>query len=207
MSDAKQQQAPSMKTGREPFHTGQRFSDFTLLDYWQWAESDLMNNARRGIVAEYLVARAVGAANRPREEWVGVDVETADGIKIEVKCSAYVQAWQQEKLSAFTFDIAPRESSWSPATNQTIQYDPPRRLADVYVFCVLGDESGALPDPLDLADWRFYVVATAVLNRERPHGKSISMRPLEALIRRTQSDAVRYDDLAGAIRRAAGRAS
>ena len=32
-------------------------------------------------------------------------------------------------------------------------------MADVYVFCVLGDESGAVPDPLDLADWQFYVVA------------------------------------------------
>lgn len=199
-------QNQGMKSGGESFHTASKPSGFALLDYWRWAESDLLNNTRRAIVAEYLIARAVGAAGKPRVEWAGVDVVTPKGVRIEVKSSAYVQSWEQGgRLSVVEFDIAPRKSSWDPETNKEVMYDPPRRVADVYVFCVLGDESGSVPDPLDLADWRFYVVATSLLDRERPSGKTIGVRPLAALVRRaTGLGAVRYDGLQEAIRRAAG---
>ena len=197
------QQKPTMKSGKEPFRTGSECSDFALLDYWQWAESDLLNNTRRGTIAEFLVARAVRAAEEPRVEWAAFDVETPGGIKIEVKSSAYVQSWKQYGRSAISFDIAPRKSSWDPKTNETVTYDPPRRMADVYVFCVLGDASCTLPDPLNLADWRFYVVATSVLDREVPLQGSIALRPLTELIQGACGSAVGFDDLEDAIERAA----
>jgi len=194
-------QAP--KSGSEPFHTASVPSGFALLDYWQWAESDLLNNTRRAILAEFLVARAVGATEEPRVEWAGVDVVTPDGIQIEVKSSAYVQSWPQQGPSAIFFDIAPRESSWDPSTNETVTHDPPRRVADVYVFCILGDKSGTVPDPLDLADWKFYVVATSVLDEEKPSQGKISMQPLAALIRSaTGMGAIGYGGLQEAIQRA-----
>ena len=31
----------------------------TVLDFWKWAYSDLLDNAQRGILAEYLVANAL----------------------------------------------------------------------------------------------------------------------------------------------------
>ena len=44
------------------------------------------------------------------------------------------------------------------------------RWADLYVLCVLkGDK------PLDLDRWRFYVLATAVLDKECPSQKTISL--------------------------------
>ena len=198
--DQKKQQK---KSGQEPFHTASRSSDFTVLDYWQWAETDLLNNTRRAIVAEFLVARAVGATDEPRVEWADVDVVTAEGVRIEVKSSAYVQSWKQRSRSNIAFDIAPRKSSWKPETNETVVHDPPRRSADVYVFCVLGDKSGAVPDSLDLADWHFYVVATSVLDREVPSQGSIRLEPLKALMKRaTGMCAVGYDGLKEAIERA-----
>ena len=30
-------------------------ADFAILDYWRWAYSDLLDNAARGVVAEFLV--------------------------------------------------------------------------------------------------------------------------------------------------------
>ncbi len=167
-----------MKSGREPFHTASVHAGFALIDYWRWAESDLLNNTRRATVAEYLVARAVGAVDKPRVEWASFDVATPKGVRIEVKSSAYAQSWAQRGPSVITFDIAPRKSSWDPATNTEVRHDPPRRVADVYVFCVLGDESGCEPDPLDLADWRFYVAATSLLDREVPSQRMIGLRPL-----------------------------
>ena len=192
-----------MKSGSEPFHTASVPSGFALLDYWRWAESDLLNNTRRAIVAEYLVARAVGAADKPRVEWASFDVETPEGVRIEVKSSAYVQSWKQDGLSVVSFDIAPRKSSWNPATGTEVVHDPPRRVADVYVFCVLGDESGSEPDPLDLADWRFYAAATSLLDREVADQGRIRMHPLAEMIRSaTGAGAVGYGGLREAIQRA-----
>ncbi|MYB36295.1 MAG: hypothetical protein F4Y26_02660 [Gammaproteobacteria bacterium] len=201
------QQKQEMKSGDEPFHTECTHAGFSLLDYWQWAESDLLNNTRRAIIAEFLVARAVGATDKPRVEWAKVDVVTPEGVEIEVKSSAYVQSWAQRGPSDITFDIAPRKETWDPATNETVTHNPPRRMADTYVFCVLGDEAGTVPDPLDLADWKFYVAATSLLNRERPIGQrgsdSIGIRPLAALIRKaTGMDAVGFDGLREAIQQA-----
>jgi|GEM_PF-4375483 len=34
-----------------------------VLDYWQWAHSDLLSNLERAIVAEYLVGQALGVTN------------------------------------------------------------------------------------------------------------------------------------------------
>ena len=40
-----------------------------------------------------------------REPWAAYDLETEDGIKIEVKSSAYSQAWHQKKKSAIAFGV------------------------------------------------------------------------------------------------------
>jgi len=44
------------------------------------------------------------------------DVTAPSGLRIEVKTSAYVQSWKQSKLSAISFDIAPKRG-WDAATN------------------------------------------------------------------------------------------
>ncbi len=55
--------------GDEQFRAGDRELGFNLLDFWQWCSSDLANNVMRGIVAEYLVARALDIATGTRIEW------------------------------------------------------------------------------------------------------------------------------------------
>ena len=47
------------KTGDEPFHTDRKNLPQTLLDYWRWSGSDLVSNAQRGILAEFLVGSAL----------------------------------------------------------------------------------------------------------------------------------------------------
>jgi hypothetical protein len=44
------------------------------------------------VLAEFLVASAVGATNRPREPGAESDVLHPTGIGIEVKSAAYIQA-------------------------------------------------------------------------------------------------------------------
>jgi len=84
------------KTGQEPFHSNGQALGFDLLSFWQWTTSDLVSNATRGILGEYIVAHALAlAAADVREEWAAFDLQTPSGIKIEVKSAAYVQSWHQ----------------------------------------------------------------------------------------------------------------
>jgi hypothetical protein len=91
--------APSFMTGNE----GIDGTGATLRDFWAWSMSDLRANTVRSSLAEFLVARAVGADHRPPVEWDSYDVLTPDGVRVEVKCGAYLQTWAQSQLSTVTF--------------------------------------------------------------------------------------------------------
>ena len=162
------------KTGQELF-LGMPHS---LLEYWAWAHSDIVSNSERGILAEYLVRCAVHAPSPCRIEWDAVDVISPEGIRIEVKSSAYLQTWKQEKLSRIQFDIAPK-NAWDSVENS---YASQRiRSADVYVFCLFNSKDPDTANPMDLAQWEFYVLATSVLNELVPKQKSISLTSLQKL--------------------------
>ncbi len=143
-------------TGRE------RFSDnaWSVLDFWRWAFSDLRTNIVRGVLAEYIVARAVGDPSSLREAWDNWDVTTATGITVEVKSSAYLQSWNQRKLSSIEFKgLTGRE--WSAQTNE-LAADRTLR-AQVYVFAVHTCREPDQYDPLKIEDWEFRVMSAAQL--------------------------------------------
>jgi len=159
------------KTGQELFLG----ADMTLLDYWRWAHSDIASNSERGKLAEFIVKCAVHAPSTHRTEWDAVDVVTKDGIRIEVKSSAYLQTWSCEKLSKIQFDIAPKKS-WDGDTNQ--YYSDIGRHSDVYVFCLFTAQDSTLANPLDLKQWDFYILNTNVLNTKVPKQKTIGLSAL-----------------------------
>lgn len=167
---------PQRLTGNEPLPKGA-----TLLHFWQWMGSDLMSNTLRGALGEYLVALAVGAADARdgvQEEWAPYDVQSPDGVKIEVKTSAYIQTWYQSRLYQPDFDIAPKEG-WDAETG--LRIEEKKRWADVYVFCLHHHQDQTTVNPLDLSQWTFYVLPAATLDRERPDQKKIRITPLENL--------------------------
>ena len=202
--------APDLKLlyGHESFHAVGNSLGLTLLDYWRWSGSDLLDNTERGVLAEFLVAKALGVADEPRVEWAAHDVSASfDGkdVAVEVKSAAWYQSWDRHQAqpspSDIRFDIAPRKWSWDPKTNESIELLEPQRAADVYVFCVLGNDDGSKPNPFDLDQWKFYVLDTASLDRERPKQKTIGLKPLCHLVQKaTGRDAVEYADLREAIR-------
>ena len=160
--------------GNEQF----RGMDCSLLDYWQWAHSDIASNAERGKLAEFIVKCAVDAPSTYRTEWDAVDVISPDGIRIEVKSAAYLQTWKTNKLSTIQFDIAPKKS-WDSKTN--LYYDNIGRHSDVYVFCLFACKDAKIANPLDLEQWDFYVIATSTLNQKISNQKSISLNSLVKL--------------------------
>lgn len=187
------------KEGKEHFHISGTALGFNLLSFWRWSVSDLVSNAARGVLAEYIVARALGLAeNGVRDGWAAFDLETPAGIKIEVKSAAYVQSWHQKQLSSIAF-VTPKTRAWDADTN--MQSHESKRQADVYVFALLAHTDKATIDPLNLDQWRFYVLPTTVLDGRKRSQHSITLKSLEGLC----SGAVRYDDLPKTVENCIGK--
>jgi len=184
------------KTGTERFHNNGVSIGAELRDSWGWSASDLVNNALRGVLAEYLVALALGIdTSGVREEWASFDLITATGVKIEVKSAAYLQSLHQAKLSPISF-VTPATRAWDSATN--VQATEIKRQSDVYVFALLAHTDKATVDPLNVDQWQFYVVPTATLNARVRSQHSITLNSLCALC-----GAARFDELRDAVSEAA----
>jgi hypothetical protein len=106
------------KSGRENFKADGRGLKFTLYDFWRWSVSDLVSNATRGRLAEFIVAKALGiSTDDVRDEWRAYDLKMPECIKVEVKSAAYIQSWHQTKLSTIIFRT-PKTRAWNPDTNE-----------------------------------------------------------------------------------------
>ena len=183
-------------TGNEPIHRGGTQTGVCVLDFWRWTSSDLLGNAVRGRLVEYLVAVDLGIADGVREEWVAYDLDAPGGIKVEVKSAAYVQTWHQDKPTDIQFQISPT-LGWDPDTGQ--YGDERKRHADVYVFALLGEEDETEVDPSDVANWRFYVLPTRVLNSELGDQGTMVLNRLLSL----EPEEVGFGEIKEAIERAA----
>jgi len=164
-------------------------------EFLKWAYDDLLTNTPRGVLAEYIVAKALGIRDTTRLEWDMYDLDI-DGVGVEVKSAAYVQTWEQTKLSNISFGIRPAKG-WNARTN--VYATDTKRSADVYVFCLLEGEARERIDPLEVAQWTFYVLPTIELDRQVPEQKTIGLGRLKALLPRECT----YDELAAAIHDAA----
>ncbi len=175
----------------------------TVMDFWKWSYSDLVSNTTRGIVAEFLVAKALGMdTGGVRDEWDPVDLNYR-GIDIQVKSAAYLQSWEQdEKYSTISFVTKPT-IKWDPVTNKYEQ--EAKWHADVWVFALLAHKDKSSVDPMKIEQWEFYVVPTNTLKSRTRSQDSITLPSLEKLCatdkneRRKGWGPVEYDGLREAV--------
>ena len=163
------------KTGQEQFLFENKPLNLTLMNFWQWLGSDLTNNAFRGMIAEFIVACALGLEKGTRTEWDAYDLISAEGVKIEVKSSAYLQSWHQDRFSIVEFTICPTKG-WEASSN--IYHPERKRQADIYIFCLLKHLDKSTLNPLDLDQWEFYILPTSILNAKVPIQKKIRLNSL-----------------------------
>ena len=186
------------KSGAEQLIDGEALLDVNLLAFWQWSCSDLVDNVTRGALAEFIVALALGVdITGNRDSWSAFDLTTPEGITVEVKSSAYVQTWFQNRLSKICFNAGPTRY-WDPATNR-LDHEP-KRQANVYVFAVLREESKESVNPLNVSQWDFYVVPTPVLDAGAGKTSNLSL----ALVRKLAPSPVRFAELGRAVAEAGG---
>jgi hypothetical protein len=110
------------------------------------------------------------------------------------KSGAYLQAWEQSKLSLITFTgLSGRTWSAQEGFSGAASYN-----ADVYVFAVLTATEHATYDALDLDQWSFWVLPRAVI--EQLGQKSIGLARVQALA----GPAISYAELPERVRLADG---
>ena len=178
-------------SGDETLHFNGQLTNATVHDFWRWSASDLANNALRGVLAEWIVARALNVAQGVRTEWDAYDLIAPNNVTIEVKSAAYLQSWGQNKLSNVRFGISPTRA----LEENTNIYGDSQRQAQIYVFCLLHHQDKLTLDPLNLEQWTFYLLQTEVLNREVGTQKGLTLsRLLELAPRR-----VRWEEIASGV--------
>lgn len=178
----------SPKNGTEDLTFNGQKTEYKLFDFWRWSVSDLLSNATRGRLAEFIVGTAVGInPDHIRDEWDTYDLKTVDGIKIEVKSAAYIQCWSQKCFSSISFSIKRSFYRVTDTNNESVKL---KRYADLYVFCVLKHKDQNTIDPLKMEQWDFYILPTFRLDNYKRSQSSITLNSLKKL-----TDPVSYIEL------------
>jgi hypothetical protein len=115
-----------------------------------------------------MVARLLGIPTKRRVSWAKSDLITDDGIRIEVKSSAYWQSWKLVELSG-EHKAEPTHACASDggigfkglqARNAEVIAAPteqPQFKSDLYVFAFQCEKIPDRWNALDLNQWEFYV--------------------------------------------------
>ncbi len=167
--------------GNEKFIINGNPTEATIVSFWSWDYSELDSNIVRSVLAEYIVATALGITKEPGEEyrqmWRPYDL-MYQGIRIEVKSASTIQTWETRHKGKHTFSIAPAK-----VPNEYGDYAddaPVQRNSDIYIFCLFepDDENTS---PLNLNAWRFLVLPTHILNDMSLTQKTIGISSLMKL--------------------------
>lgn len=173
--------------GSEPFLFGGSALSSSIKDFWAWSMSRLIADGPRGDLAEFIVNMALGKdITEPKRGWGECDVlypYKGKTIRIEVKCSTLLQAWDRSTPTKPTFSIAKTLSCDIEDTGYGYRYvgrdgSPASRRSDVYVFCLFSEENRSVADPMVLDQWRFYIVPTSTIDNLLGDQRRISIQGL-----------------------------
>ena len=105
-------------------------------------------------------ASARSGAAQPRIEWDACDVVTPDGVRVEVKSSAYLQAWAQARPSSISFGgLNGRTWDRPGLRGRSVVATTPTSTSSPLVTA----RDHASYDPLDSAQWSFWVLPREVV--------------------------------------------
>lgn len=170
-------------TGGEQFkHIGNK--QFSVLEFWQYGFSNLNSNVLRGALAEFIVENVLNDKNQiiVRNPWGDYDVETKDGKKIEVKCSSYIQDWDQKEFSRIVWSgLKAKELYWSEAVKSHTDLKQKDYKADIYILALFKHQDPTTLNILDLDQWAFYVFKREQIKDISRNGNSVSLARLQKL--------------------------
>ena len=174
--------------GNEKFLFKNENLNFDFSDFWRFQYSNVYS--LHGEIAEFIVARAVGVTEAQNSAyWTLWDITYRD-IKIEVKATAYYHLWNDEaKISKQrTFGITKANGAYDSSVCGNNEFC---RQNDIYVFCLNTGDTRDTSYPLNLNNWEFYIIPTAVINEKCGNNKTISLGKIKKL----GFTAKRYDEI------------
>ena len=176
--------------GSEPFEFRGAPLPSSVKDFWAWSMSRLIADGPRGDLAEFIVNTALGMdMTEPKRGWGECDIVYPHGgkpVRIEVKCSTLLQAWERPSPPKPVFSIAKTLNCDIEDTGDGYRYigrdgSPPKRRSDIYVFCLFAEEDRSRANPMVLDQWRFYVVPTAAIDEQLGDQRKISLLGLSRI--------------------------
>lgn len=176
--------------GSEPFEFRGAPLPSSVKDFWAWSMSRLIADGPRGDLAEFIVNTALGMdMTEPKRGWGECDIVYPHGgkpVRIEVKCSTLLQAWERPSPTKPVFSIAKTLNCDIEDTGDGYRYigrdgSPPKRRSDIYVFCLFAEEDRSRANPMVLDQWRFYVVPTAAIDEQLGDQRKISLLGLSRI--------------------------
>lgn len=176
--------------GSEPFEFRGAPLPSSVKDFWAWSMSRLIADGPRGDLAEFIVNTALGMdMTEPKRGWGECDIVYPHGgkpVRIEVKCSTLLQAWERPSPPKPVFSIAKTLNCDIEDTGNGYRYigrdgSPPKRRSDIYVFCLFAEEDRSRANPMVLDQWRFYVVPTAAIDEQLGDQRKISLLGLSRI--------------------------
>ncbi len=160
----------------------------TASEFRAWVLSDLQSPTTRALVAEYAVRCAVEREPGPILDWDAADIRTPRG-SIEVKSTS------MPKNRTASFEIERKRQGWDAINNAWFELDPTRRHADLYVLCLHIEKDAVVADSLDMSQWRFFVLRSAVLDCECGlAAKTVNVNRISGLV-----SPIIYDDVGAAV--------
>ena len=169
------QKHTSCLTGKESFMLDGQPVGFSVIDFWRFQFSNIWDMQDQ--IAEFIVAQALGQTEPYNKNgWTLWDINYR-GRRIEVKETAYYHSWRKDgKVSAQRFfNISKAYSRYKDSTSEF------KRQNDIYVFCLNTGETKETSNPLDLDNWRFWVVPTETIDLVCGNNKTISLSRLQNL--------------------------
>lgn len=179
-------------SGTEPFELSGTSLDTTVMDFWAWSMSRLIADGPRGDLAEFIVNIALGVdLTEPKRGWGECDIlypfpGRDNPIRIEIKCSTLLQAWERPTPSKPVFSIAKTLNCDIEDYGEGYRFigrdgSPPERRSDLYIFCLFSEQDRSKANPLNLDQWQFYVIPTVIIDRKLGDQRKISLQGLERI--------------------------
>ena len=169
------QQPNTTLIGSEPFTFDGQPTGFSVIDFWRFQFSNIWDMQDQ--IAEFIVACAL-CQTKPynKNGWTLWDINYK-GRRIEVKETAYYHSWRIDgKVSAQrTFGITKAYTRYKDPNSDF------KRQSDIYVFCLNTGETKETSNPLDLDNWRFWIVPTETINHACGNNKTITLSRLQKL--------------------------
>ena len=175
-------------TGKEKFVFDKVELGFDYTDFWRFHYSNIYDLQDK--IAEFIVSKALGIDHAQNDQyWTLWDVSYRNK-RIEVKETSYYHSFNEEgKVSKQrVFGITKANGSYDSANSGNSDFC---RQNDIYVFCLNIGDTRETSYPLNLNNWEFYIVPTAIIDEKCGNNKTISLGRIKGL----GFEAKRYDEI------------